>query len=134
MPTFKANSGGVQIDDGSYGATLLEIREEEATPNSPNDSNWLKWMFSVDNGTTAGVEMTATSSLRFGPKAKARLWVEALLGRKMEVDEEIDTTALVPRDCQVVIRRDESGFSRITDVLPPPKGKAGKAAAAGALL
>jgi hypothetical protein len=128
MPKLTASRGGVNIDDGTYGATVLGIEEASPTPNSPaGDKPWLKWTFSVDDGSTEGVEMTAASSLKFGPKSKARLWAEALLGRKLDTGEEFDTDSLLPRDCIVVIRRDEKDFAKITDVLPLPKEKPAKA-------
>jgi hypothetical protein len=126
MPKLTASRGGVEIDDGTYRATVLGIEETDPTPNSPSDKPWLKWTFTVNDGTAEGVEMTAASSLRFGPKSKARLWAEALLGRKLEVGEQFDTDQLLPRDCIVVIRRDEKDFAKITDVLPVPKPKTGK--------
>jgi hypothetical protein len=64
--------------------------------------------------------MTAASSTALGPKAKARPWVEAILNRRLEPHEELDTETLYPKDCQVVVKNDpETGFARITDVLPP---------------
>jgi hypothetical protein len=96
---------------------LLSIAETDPTPNSPNQEKWLKWTFQVYSS-DEGVELTAGSSVRFGPKAKARLWVEALLGRKLDTDETIDTDKLAPRDCEVVVRRDEKNFARISEVLP----------------
>jgi hypothetical protein len=117
MPTLKATSGGADIQDGSYDATLLSIELMDATPNSPNQDQWLKWTFHVYDS-EEGVELTAGSSQRFGPKAKARLWVEALLGRKLDEGEEVEMATLAPRDCQTVVKRDDKGFARITEVLP----------------
>jgi hypothetical protein len=128
MPTLTASRGGVEIDDGTYPATVLGIEETDPTPNSPSDKPWLKWTFAVDDGSAEGVEMTAASSTRFGPKSKARLWAEALLGRKLETGEQLDTDQLLPRDCIIVVRRDEKDFAKITDVLPVPKPKTGKPA------
>jgi hypothetical protein len=110
---------GMQIDDGSYEATLLSIEECEPTPNSPNQNPWLKWIFHVYISED-GTELSAASSMAFGPKAKARGWMEALLGRKLAPGEEIDTETICPRDCQVVIKNDAtSGFARIEDVMAP---------------
>jgi hypothetical protein len=74
--------------------------------------------------------LTAASSCGLGPKAKARPWVESLLGRRLEPGETIDTDQLAPRDCQVVVRNDpDTGFAKIVDVLPPrPRRQATKAA------
>lgn len=117
MPTLQATTGSIQIDDGVYDATLLSIDLRAATPNSPNQNQWLGWKFHVYDS-KEGQEMTAASSTAFGPKAKARQWVEGLLGRKLDPGEELDTDTLCPRDCQVVVKNDpETGFARIQDVM-----------------
>jgi hypothetical protein len=117
MPKLTATAG-IDIDDGVYPATLLEIRVEDPTVNSPNQSQWLKWIFVVQDGSGDPPEMAAPSSYSFSPKSKARGWVEALLGRKLEQGEEIDTDTLCPMDCQVTIKNDmASGFARILDVM-----------------
>ena len=108
------------MDDGTDEATVLEIVLTEPTVNSPNDNCWYKWLFQVYDS-EQGQEMSAGSSIRFGPKAKTRQWIEALLQRKLEVGEEIDPEGLCPKDCQVVVKHDETGFVRITDVLPVRK-------------
>ena len=113
-------TAGVQITDGGYEATVLEITQCEPTEKSPNQKPWLKWLFAVYDGSADGLEMTAASSCALGPKAKARAWIESLLGRRLEPNEEVDTDQLTPRDCQVIIKNDpDSGFARIADVLPP---------------
>jgi len=117
MPKLKATAG-IDIDDGVYPATLVEVRVEDPTVNSPNQSQWLKWIFIVQDGSGDPPEMSVPSSYNFTPKSKARGWVESLLGRKMDLDEEIDTDTLCPRDCQVTIKNDAtSGFARIVDVM-----------------
>ena len=117
MPKLTAGTGGAKVDDGVYDATLLSIDEREATVNSPNQNPWLMWTFHVYD-TEDGQELTATSSFNFTPKAKARKWVEAILARKLDPGEELDTDSLCPKDCQVVIKNDpDSGFARIEDVM-----------------
>lgn len=117
MPKLTAGTGSIQIDDGVYDATLLSIEQCEPTAKSPNQNPWLKWTFHVYDS-EEGQELTAASSTAFGPKAKARQWIEALLGKKLDAGEEIDTEGLCPKDCQVVIKNDpDSGFARIQDVM-----------------
>ena len=130
MPKLTATRGGIDIDDGTYSATALEIVETPATPNSPDDKPFLKWVFAVDDGSPKGVEMTATSSQRFGPQSKARGWAEALLGRKIPNGEVFDPDTILPRDCLVVIARNEKDFATIVSVLPLPKERPPKAAPA----
>lgn len=117
MAKLTAGAGGIIIDDGVYDATLLSIEETAATPNSPNKNPWFKWLFQVYDS-DEGQEMSAASSMAFGSKTKARKWVEALLGKKLELGEEIETDTLCPKDCQVVVKNNpDSGFARIEDVL-----------------
>lgn len=117
MAKLTASTGSIQIDDGVYDATLLGIDIQEPTAKSPNQNPWLKWTFHVYDS-EEGQEMTAASSTAFGPKAKARGWVEALLARQLTPGEEIDTDTIAPRDGQVVVKNDpESGFARIVDVM-----------------
>jgi len=129
MPKLRATAG-IDIDDGVYPATLLEVRVEDPTVNSPNQHQWLKWIFIVQDGSDEPPEMSVPSSYNFTPKSKARGWVESLLGRTMAVDEEIDTDTLCPADCQVTVKNDPvSGFARIVDVMGkrrarPPQGQA----------
>lgn len=117
MPKLTAGTGSIQIEDGVYDATLLGIDIQEPTAKSPNQNPWFKWTFHVYDS-EEGQEMSAASSTAFGPKAKARQWIEGMLGRKLDAGEEIDTDALAPKDCQVVVKNDaESGFARIVDVM-----------------
>lgn len=130
MPKLTASTGSIQIDDGVYDSTLLNIELCEPTAKSPNQNPWLKWTFHVYDS-EEGQELTAASSTSFGPKAKARQWVEAIMGKKLESGEEIDTDALCPRDCQIVIKNDpDSGFARVQDVMAirrrPPVTKPAK--------
>jgi hypothetical protein len=119
MPKLTASSG-IDIDDGTYEATLLEITLEDPTDNSPKQEQWLKWIFQVYNGSEDGVEMAVGSSQKFGTKAKARGWVEAILARKLAPGEEFDTDTFCPKDCQVTLKKDlESGFTKIIDVMAP---------------
>jgi hypothetical protein len=119
---------GIVISDGAYESTLLGIEQCQPTENSPNKKPWLKWTFSVYDGAEEK-EMTAASSTALGPKSKARGWVEALLGRRLEPNEQVDTDQLCPKDCLLVVKNDvDTGFAKVIDVLPPrPRRQATKA-------
>jgi hypothetical protein len=119
MP-LTATAGGVDIPDGVYPGTILGITLTPATANSPNQDPFLKWVIHVYN-TSEGVEMSATSSTRFSAKAKTRQWVESVLDRRFEVGEQFDYETFGPLDCQVVVKKDESGFCRIENVMGVPK-------------
>lgn len=120
MLTLKATAGGIDIEDGEYEATLLSIEEKAPTANSPDNNPWLLWTFTVQDGED-DVEMTQSTSMKFTPRANARKWAQALEGREFAEGEEVDIEALPPKDCRVVIERNERGFAKIVNVLAPRK-------------
>ena len=111
----------VDIADGVYPATWLDLTEIEPSETSFGDKPYLRWIFAVyDDEDT--VELVANSSMNFGTKAKCRRWIQAILGRVIAPGETIEPLTLLPRDCQVVVKNDqESGFCRIEDVLGEKK-------------
>jgi hypothetical protein len=115
-----ATSGSVDIADGVYPATILAIALTPATPNSPSDQPWLKWTIQVWSG-GEGIELSAGSSTKFGPKSKTRQWVEAVLERKFATGESFAYEEFAPKDAQVIVKKDEQGFCRVVDVLGMPK-------------
>jgi hypothetical protein len=123
-----ATAGSANIEDGIYPGTILSLVETPATANSPKPEPFLRWTIHVW-ATADGVEMIANSSTRFSPKSKTRLWVESILDRRFETGETFDYEAFCPRDCQVTVRRDESGFSRIKAITGVPKRPVGRVAA-----
>jgi hypothetical protein len=126
MAKLVVGRGGVDIPDGAYEATLLDLEVCEPTENSKNKKSWLKWTFTVYDGSPEGQEMTAASSTALGPKAKGRPWAESVMNRRLGPGEELDTDTMVPRDCQVVVRNDpDTGFAKIVDVLPPRPRRSG---------
>jgi hypothetical protein len=124
MPTVRATSGGIPLDDGSYSATALEVEEMEPAGTSLGGEAWWRWRFLIHDGSRAGVELTTGSSTRFGPKSKARTWMQALLGRKIPDGEDITFEQYLPRDCTVVIRHNERDYPYVSDVLPAKGGTA----------
>jgi hypothetical protein len=128
MAELTASQGGAEIDNGTYPATLLGIMVVAATLKSPNEKDWLKWAFVVDDGSAEGVELSAASSYKLTSKSKTRAWVEAVIGKQLKNGETIVLEDLKALDCFVLITHDENGFARIENVLPLPKRSAGKAA------
>lgn len=118
----KLNSGGsgIDIDDGVYEALLMHVEIMDPTEKSISDKPWMKWTFTLFQGSEEEIELTAASSTAITPKAKARPWVEAVLGRKLANHEEIDTDDLSMKHCQIVLERNtETDFVRVTKVLAP---------------
>jgi hypothetical protein len=124
MPLI-ATSGSIDIADGVYPATILSLVETPATVNSPNQDPFFKWTLHVYSS-AEGVEMSATSSMRFSPKSKTRVWVESVLDRRFETGETFDYEAFCPKDCQVVVKKNENGFCRIEAIMGVPKRPAGR--------
>ena len=133
MPTLTASSGVPQLDDGMYQATVVDCEEKAATANSPSEDPWLSWVFLLHTGPKTGVELRTSSSKKFGPKAKARLWVEAMLGRKLADDEAVEIEAVLPQDVTVAVRHNDRGYPYVSDVFPA-KPKASASAPQGTLI
>ena len=127
MP-LTATAGSINIEDGVYPATVLSLVETPPSANSPKQENYFRWTLHVWN-TDEGVEMIANSSMNFSPKAKARIWIESILDRRFETGESFDYETFCPRDCQVTVRKDESGFARIESITGVPKRHVGRVAA-----
>src|SRR5262245_25407025 len=126
MP-LTSTSGSVDIPDGIYPATILSLVETPATANSPDQNPFFKWTLHVWN-TDEGTEMTATSSMRFSPNSKTRKWVESVLDRRFETGQTFEYEKFCPKDCQVTVRKNESGFCRIEAITGVPKRPTGRLA------
>ena len=102
------------LEPGSYPGlfTGLEEKESEAW-----GAFW-RWEAEV-LGPDGPVTIGGGSSAKLGAMTKGRRWCEALLGRRLEVDEEIDFGALAGRPCTVVVEHDAKDFAVIADILPP---------------
>jgi hypothetical protein len=118
MPIFKATAGGLAIPDGMYAATAMGVEDREPGPNSQTTEPWWCWNLILQSGPKRGAEISAGSSQRTGPGSKSRRWVEALLGRELEEDEEFELDSIFPRDCQVLVRKNARGFASVQDILP----------------
>jgi hypothetical protein len=117
--TFKPTE--IVLPDDMYSATVVDIEKREPQEGSAFQRPFRLWHVVVKaEDYPDGAEMTAVTSMAFGPKSKARPWVQALLGRPIKPKEEISAEDFLPAKCRVLIRRDEkSGFCRIEDILPP---------------
>lgn len=96
-----ASEGKAFFDAGRYIATLVDVKfkpKEESL--NPDFGDQLQWFFEMttedepdgvivqDDGETPS-QLFQFSSTLMTPKAKARQWVEAFLGRKLNVGEEV---------------------------------------------
>lgn len=118
MVTFTVPKPQPVLRPGTYNAILAGLERREN-----GDRAYILWTFEIATK-TGSVTVKATSSTSFGVKAKARVWVEALLGRALEVGESVDTDDLLGQRCLVVVgqrqRDDGTTVNTIEHVLPAP--------------
>ena len=112
------------VPDGVYDGQVVTITKREPNENSLTQKPYRRWeVEAYVNGKT--VPMVKNTSMGFSKKTLARQYVEALLGRAVKDGEKINLP--LPMDCQVVVKFDqESGFSRIVDIMGPKNRKNGK--------
>lgn len=100
-----------------------------------------RWRFIVDtdehpDAVTANGEalaITAITSTSLGPKARARTWIQTLLGRELEVGEEPDENDLIGKKCRAnisVTKKDNGEFNKIESLAPLKAGGVRRQAAA----
>jgi hypothetical protein len=77
---------------GIYAVRLVAVEARES-----DGGVYLRWLFEVEDAEFGGATLSAVSSARLTPKAKARQWAEVFLGRKLERGEEIDFDELIGR-------------------------------------
>ena len=78
------------LPPGLYVGKLLDIEARESA-----NGEYRRWCWEILDGPYAGQKVYANSSTNFGPQAKARQWVENVLGRELEAGEHIGTEDLV---------------------------------------
>jgi len=113
---FKATSYQARLKPGLYQGRLTAI-EERSSDNGP----YLRWTFAIDHKGDE-VEVSALSSTKFSPTAKARKYAEALLGRAIKEGEELAPDELYGCTCQVMVTidtlSDGGSINRVEQVLP----------------
>lgn len=97
MPHVTAPNPTV-LKAGTYNATFAGI--DEKTDGKFDDGRWWLWSFEIP--TKSGPKtVTAPTSPRFGPKARARQWATAILGRSIRAGEDLELNDLEGRPCLV---------------------------------
>jgi hypothetical protein len=84
----------------TYPARFVGVEQAHSEQSS---RYYLRWEWDVTTSEGDLLTVSDLSSLKFGPKAKARAWVEGMLGRSMETGEEIDLDDLVDTPCRLVV-------------------------------
>lgn len=120
---FEATQSELE-DQTTYPATLIRLTMKEL-PSAFSETGKAKaiiWTFGIE-----GSEETVdgTSSLATGPRSKARPWIDALLGKatasEMMKAGGIRKTALIGRECTVLIAINDNGYPKVANVLPPQR-------------
>ncbi len=78
------------LPPGLYVGQLLDIESRESA-----NGQYRRWGWEILEGPYAGRKVYANTSTNFGPQAKARQWVENILGRELEAGEQIGVEDLM---------------------------------------
>lgn len=125
------SSGGLYVEDGRY---VVKVKALEPTPAKDDLPPGVKWIFTLtdmngeviedDKGFAA--EMWQFSSKRLSPRAKARKWAEALLGRPINDADTGETLAedLRGKRAVALIGQNDKERTTILSMTPLPKKKA----------
>jgi hypothetical protein len=119
----------VEYDPGIYRAKLQKVDEQESqfTDDVTGEPKWQYiWTFELLEEGYEGNTLTGWSSTNFGPRAKARAWAEALVGRQINSGENISGDDLIGKECDLMITLksgDRGSFAKIESVNPRRRRK-----------
>jgi hypothetical protein len=102
------------LPPGLYVGELLDIESRESANGA-----YRRWGWKIEEGPYAGRKVYANTSTNFGPQAKARQWVENILGRELEAGEQIGTEDLVGDKHHLMVenvKRDGRTFDNVSTV------------------
>jgi hypothetical protein len=113
MPLFIAEDYD-PLPPGLYAGELLGIETREST-----NGEYRRWGWNILEGPYAGRNVYANTSTNFGPQAKARQWVENILGRELKAGEQVGIEDLVGGKHHLMIehvKRDGRTFDNVSTV------------------
>jgi hypothetical protein len=102
------------LPPGLYPGQLVDIESRESA-----NGQYRRWGWEIVEGPYAGRKVYANTSTNFGPQAKARRWVENILGRELEAGEQIGIEDLVGGKHNLMVenvKRDGSVFDNVSTV------------------
>ena len=102
------------LPPGLYVGELLGIESRESA-----NGEYRRWGWEILEGPLAGRNVYANTSTNFGPQAKARLWVENILGRELKAGEQVGTEDLVGGKHHLMVenvKRDGRSFDNVATV------------------
>jgi hypothetical protein len=112
---LKVTSGGVP--PGNYTATFAGVDPATHDKYGPG----LRWKFTITAGPCAGKVASRVTGQSPSAKNGCGKILSGLLGRPLEVDEEIDPQEFVNRSYLVVVSAGETG-TYVDAVIPTPGG------------
>lgn len=127
-----------KAEAGTYPALLVGVEPFKINEGTAEAKTLIRWEFSLDGTDDPEVPgqpiiLDGITSLATGPRSKMRPWVAALLGRNL--DEQISLsglrTQLLGHPCLVTVEINDSGYSKVANVVPPPRQPARPAAPVG---
>jgi hypothetical protein len=102
------------LPPGLYIGKLLDIEPRESANGA-----YRRWSWEILEGPHSGCKVYANTSTNFGPQAKARQWVENILGRELEGGEQIAAEDLVGEKHHLMVenvKRDGRTFDNVSAV------------------
>jgi hypothetical protein len=102
------------LPPGLYVGELLDIEPRESA-----NGQYRRWGWKIVEGPHAGRTVYANTSTNFGPQAKARQWVENVMGRELEAGEQSGTEDLVGSTHHLMVenvKRDGRTFDNVSAV------------------
>jgi hypothetical protein len=102
------------LPPGLYVGKLSDIESREST-----NGEYRRWGWEILEGPYAGQKVYSNTSTNFGPQAKARQWVENILGRELKAGEQIGIEDLVGGKHDLMIenvKRDGRTFDNVSAV------------------
>jgi hypothetical protein len=102
------------LPPGLYIGRLLDVESRESA-----NGEYRRWSWEILEGSHAGQKVYANTSTNFGPQAKARQWVENVLGRSLEPGEQIGVEDLVGSRHHLMVenvKRDGRTFDNVSAV------------------
>src|SRR5919107_3800957 len=102
------------LPPGLYVGMLLDIESRESA-----NGEYRRWSWEILEGPHSGQKGYANTSTNFGPQAKARQWVENVLGRVLEAGEQVSIDDLVGGRHHLMVenvKRDGRTFDNVSAV------------------
>lgn len=126
-----------KAEAGTYPAMLVGLEPFKINEGTNDAKTLIRWEFSLDGTDDPEIPgqpiiLDGVTSLATGPRSKMRPWVTALIGHNLE--EQLALSALrmqvLGKACLVTVEINDAGYSKVANVVPPPRQPARPAAPA----